>query len=71
MVKKSKIQMVEKHLITHKTGITGMVAWERYKVADLRAVIYKLSKRGWEFKRIKHNKEGVQYTQYILTKKGA
>lgn len=71
MVKKNKIAMVEKHLETHKKGITGMVAWDRYKVADLRATIYKLRKRGWVIESIPHNKDGVQYTQYILVKRGA
>lgn len=71
MKKKNKIQLVEKHLETHKKGITGMVAWERYKVQDLRAVMYKLRKRGWIIESIPHQKDGVQWTQYILVKKGA
>ena len=71
-MKKTKTEMIMQHLETHKRGISSLTAWERYHVSSLRDVIYKLRKRGWEIESIpKVTKDGIQYRQYILKKKGA
>ncbi len=71
-MKTTKIELVKNHLLTHKRGITSMVAWNRYNISSLRDVIYTLRKQGWEIESIpKVTKDGIQYRQYILKKKGA
>lgn len=64
----TKTELVLKHLITHKRGITPMTAYERYGLTRLGSVVYELRHHyGCEIVTEKHPaKDGSTYARYIL-----
>ena len=66
--KGTKTALVLKHLMTHKRGLTPMVAFERYQLTRLGSVIFELRhKYGVNIvTKQEVSKDGHAYARYIL-----
>ena len=66
--KGTKTTQVLKHLMTHKRGITPMVAFERYQLTRLGSVIFELRhKYGVSITTVNEvSEDGHAYARYIL-----